>query len=104
MTGAMKEQDRKIVLELKRRLSADLQKRVSAVPRKRGCHFTGTSKKKTFPYDGWGQEGGISVKPTMPSKWPKTCWSRTRPGCGQQNRLRHVLRRSGAIERRRETI
>ena len=28
MTGAMKEQDRKIVLELKRRLSADLQKRV----------------------------------------------------------------------------
>jgi uncharacterized protein len=28
MTGAMKEQDRKIVLELKRRLSADLQRRV----------------------------------------------------------------------------
>ena len=28
MTGAMKEQDRAIVLELKRRLSADLQKRV----------------------------------------------------------------------------
>jgi predicted nucleotidyltransferase len=28
MTGAVKEQDRKIVLELKRRLSADLQKRV----------------------------------------------------------------------------
>ena len=28
MTGDMKEQDRKIVLELKRRLSADLQKRV----------------------------------------------------------------------------
>ena len=28
MTGAMKEQDKKIVLELKRRLSADLQKRV----------------------------------------------------------------------------
>ena len=28
MTEAMKEQDRKIVLELKRRLSADLQKRV----------------------------------------------------------------------------
>ena len=28
MTGTVKEQDRKIVLELKRRLSADLQKRV----------------------------------------------------------------------------
>jgi len=28
MTGAMKEQDRMIVLELKRRLSSDLQKRV----------------------------------------------------------------------------
>ena len=28
MTGTMKEQDRKIVLELKNRLSADLQKRV----------------------------------------------------------------------------
>jgi len=36
MTRAMKEQDRKIVLELKRRLSADLQKPVSAVPLKKG--------------------------------------------------------------------
>jgi hypothetical protein len=52
MAGAMKEQDRKTVLELKSRLSADLQKRVSAVPQKREYHFTGTWEKKGFSYEG----------------------------------------------------